>query len=76
MLVLTRKSRQTVVVGGPDGIDRLITVTVLDIGAGKVRLGFEAPVAFPVHRGEVLDRIRADQPPPGPLEKRPTVSEV
>ena len=55
MLVLSRRSQETVVVGGADGVDRLVTVTVLEIGAGKVRLGFEAPAAIPVHRGEVWD---------------------
>jgi carbon storage regulator CsrA len=48
MLVLSRRSRETVVVGGVDGLDRLVSVTVLDIAAGKVRLGFEAPDAVPV----------------------------
>jgi carbon storage regulator CsrA len=65
MLVLSRKSNETVIVGAADGIDRLVTVTVLEIGAGKVRLGFEASAAVPVHRGEVWDRILAARPPPG-----------
>jgi len=65
MLVLTRKSQETVVVGGADGTDRLLTVTVLEIGAGKVKLGLEASDSVPVHRGEVWDRIRAAKPPPG-----------
>ena len=65
MLVLSRRSQETVVVGGADGLDRLVTVTVLEIGAGKVRLGFEAPDAIPVHRGEVWERILAARPPPG-----------
>jgi carbon storage regulator len=63
MLVLSRKSRETVVVGGADGLDRLVTVTVLEIAAGKVRLGFEAPEAIAVHRGEVWQRILAARPP-------------
>ena len=41
MLVLSRKNRESVVVGGSDGFDRLLKVTVLDIRAGQVRLGFE-----------------------------------
>ena len=65
MLVLSRKSRETVVVGGTDGIDRLLTVTVLEIGAGIVKLGFEADDSVPVHRGEVWERIRVARPPPG-----------
>jgi len=66
MLVLSRKSSETVVVGGADGLDRLLTVTVLEIGAGKVKLGFEAPGSVPVHRGEVWERILAARPPPDP----------
>ena len=60
-------------VGGTDGLDRLVTVTVLEIGAGKVRLGFEAPDAVPVHRGEVWERILAARPPPGPGDELPAV---
>jgi len=65
MLVLTRKSQETIVVGGADGLERLVTVTVLEIGAGKVKLGFQARDSVPVHRGEVWERIRAAKPPPG-----------
>jgi carbon storage regulator len=72
MLVLSRRSQETVVVGGADGLDRLVTVTVLEIGAGKVRLGFDAPDAIPVHRGEVWERILAARPPPGPADELPT----
>jgi carbon storage regulator len=74
MLVLSRKSNETVVVGGADGVDRLVTVTVLEIGAGKVRLGFEAPAAVPVHRGEIWERIRAARPPPGSADGLPAVA--
>lgn len=73
MLVLTRKSQETVVIGGTDGLDRLVTVTVLEIGAGKVRRGFEAPAAIPVHRGEIWERILAARPPPGPADGLPAV---
>ena len=66
MLVLTRKSRQAVVVGGSGGFERLLKVTVLEIQGGKVRLGFEADADVPVHRWEVWERIlacaRADDP--------------
>ena len=59
MLVLSRKNQETVVVGGADGGAPLLTVTVLEISHGKVRLGFEAAVTIPVHRWEVWQRIRA-----------------
>ena len=70
MLVLTRKSQEAVVVGGADGFERMLKVTVLEIKAGSVRLGFEADAAVPVHRWEVWERIRAgglsDIPARGP----------
>ena len=59
MLVLTRKSNESVVVGGPGTLESLIRVTVLEIKNGTVRLGFEADAKIPVHRAEVWDRIRA-----------------
>jgi carbon storage regulator CsrA len=59
MLVLTRKQQESVVVGKSDGMDRLLKVTVLEIHGGAVRLGFEAHREFPVHRGEVWERIHA-----------------
>jgi carbon storage regulator len=67
MLVLTRKSQETVVIGGSDGFQMILKVTVLDVKAGKVRLGFEAAADVPVHRLEVWERIhengaRSDNP--------------
>ena len=60
MLVLSRKSRQSVVVGGTDGFHRLMKVTVLGIKGANVKLGFEVDDEVPVHRSEVWERIRAD----------------
>ena len=59
MLVLSRKTQESVVVGGSDGFERMLTVTVLEIAGGKVRLGFEVDKEVPVHRLEVWERIRA-----------------
>jgi carbon storage regulator CsrA len=56
MLVLSRKSRESIVVGEPDGAKRMVTVTVLEIREGKVRLGIEADPSIPVRRSEVLQR--------------------
>jgi carbon storage regulator len=58
MLVLTRKSMESVVVGAAGRFERLLKVTVLEIKNGKVRLGFEADASVPVHRSEVWERIR------------------
>jgi carbon storage regulator CsrA len=59
MLVLSRKSRESVVVCGTNDSEQLLRVTVLDICGGRVRLGFEANASIPVHRAEVWERIRA-----------------
>ena len=57
MLVLSRKNRQSVVVGGADSFHRLLKVTVLDIRGANVKLGFEVDASVPVHRSEVWERI-------------------
>jgi carbon storage regulator CsrA len=58
MLILSRKSRESVVIGGADGFHRLLRVTVLEINGGKVKLGFDVDASIPVHRAEVWERIR------------------
>jgi len=40
MLVLPRKNRESVVVGGSMGFKRLLKVTVLSIDARRLKLGF------------------------------------
>jgi carbon storage regulator len=69
MLVLSRKSQEAVVVEGPEN-KCFLTVTVLDIRGGRVRLGFQADTAVLVHRSELWERISAEKqsafPGPGP----------
>jgi carbon storage regulator len=60
MLVLSRKSQESVVVGGNSSADRKLVVTVLEIQGGKVRLGFDVDAAVPVHRMEVWQRIQSN----------------
>ena len=67
MLVLSRKNRESVVVGGSDGFDRIVKVTVLEIYGGKVKLGFEVDKEVPVHRWEVWERIRTGDRPDSPV---------
>ena len=57
MLVLTRKNRESVVIGRPEDNQVMLQITVLDIEGGRVRLGFEADQKMPIHRREVWDRI-------------------
>lgn len=54
MLVLSRQTNESIVIGdGPDAV----TITVVKIDGGKVRIGIEVPRTVPVHRLEVLDDI-------------------
>ena len=57
MLVLTRKNRESVVIGRPEDNQVMLQITILDIEGGRVRLGFEADTRMPIHRREVWDRI-------------------
>jgi carbon storage regulator len=60
MLVLSRKSQESVVIGGSDAFHRLLKVTVLDVRGTNVRLGFEVDASVPVHRLEVWERIHGN----------------
>jgi carbon storage regulator CsrA len=57
MLVLTRKNRESVVIGRPEDLEVVLEITILEIEGGRVRLGFEADTRMPIHRREVWDRI-------------------
>ena len=65
MLVLSRKSRESIVIGGAGGMLREFTVTVLEIRGGKVKLGFNADPSISVQRSEVLARLRTGELPDG-----------
>jgi carbon storage regulator len=55
MLVLTRKSNQSIMIGDE------IEVSVLSIIGDKVRIGIQAPRAIPVFRKEVYLEIQQDE---------------
>lgn len=59
MLVLSRKKNEEIVIGNPPHQVRLI---VVEIRGDKVRLGVEAPKEVPVHRREVYDAIKRNEP--------------
>jgi carbon storage regulator CsrA len=73
MLVLARKNREAVVVGGVDAFPRLLKVTVLEIANGKVKLGFEVDPDVPVYRLEIWERMCAagEVGRPGKTNNRP-----
>jgi carbon storage regulator CsrA len=59
MLVLSRKNRESVMVGGGGDFASLLKITVLEVTAGKVKLGFEVDAGVPVHRLEIWERMCA-----------------
>jgi carbon storage regulator CsrA len=71
VLVLTRKTQESVVVGGSAGIDPFLKVTVLTIRGGRVRLGFEVENNLSVHRWEVWEKLRSSGTPEAPLPEEP-----
>ena len=54
MLILTRRVNETIVIAGG------ITITVLEIKGGQVRIGIEAPETVPIHRGELIEKARKE----------------
>jgi carbon storage regulator len=71
MLVLTRKSNQSIMIGDD------IEVSVLSIMGEKVRIGIQAPRDVPVFRKEVYLEIQQEQVgAPGPGSPRETVDEA
>jgi carbon storage regulator len=56
MLVLTRKNRESVIIGRPGTGNQMMKVTVLEVRGGKVRLGIEADRSIRVLRSELLER--------------------
>ena len=64
MLVLTRKSNQSIMIGDD------IEITVLAVMGEKVRIGIEAPRSVPVFRREVYVEIQEDQDGDGGEEAR------
>jgi carbon storage regulator CsrA len=62
MLVLTRKCQESIVVGESLDARPLLTVTVLQVAAGRVKLGFEMQRDVLVHRWEVWEKLRSARP--------------
>lgn len=54
VLVLSRKALESIVIGDD------ITITILEVRDGKVRIGIEAPRDVAVHRLEVWVRIQEE----------------
>ena len=55
MLILTRRTNETLMVGDN------VTVTVLGVKGNQVRIGVNAPKEVAVHREEIYDRIKTEK---------------
>ena len=56
MLVLSRHKDEAIIIGDD------ITIVVVEIRGDKVRLGIECPKEIPVHRREVYEAIKRNDP--------------
>jgi carbon storage regulator len=54
MLILTRRTGETVMIGDD------ISFTVLGVKGNQVRIGINAPTNVPVHREEIYERIKRE----------------
>jgi len=55
VLVLTRRIGESLMIGSR------VTVTVVAVKGGQIRIGVNAPKSIPVHREELYERIRREQ---------------
>ncbi len=53
MLVLSRREGESIVIGND------IVVTVLEVRAGQIRIGIDAPRDLQVHRQEIYNQVMA-----------------
>ena len=58
MLVLARRVREQI-----EFLGLGITITILEIRGGKVRIGFDAPASVKIARKELLVDVASAQPP-------------
>jgi carbon storage regulator len=59
MLILTRRTGETIVIG--EG-DNEVRVTVLGVKGNQVRIGVSAAKKIPVNREEIANLIQANKP--------------
>jgi carbon storage regulator CsrA len=60
MLVLSRRTNESILISEADGCGVACRVTVLEIQRGKVKLGFDAGGDVSIIRTEVIERLSSD----------------
>lgn len=55
MLILSRRVNESIVIGDE------VTITILNVKGGQVRIGITAPADISVHRQEIYERIQSAQ---------------
>jgi len=70
MLVLTRKSNQSIMIGDD------IEVSVLSVIGEKVRIGIQAPADIPVFRTEIYLEMKNQKVSDGDARAEPSVDDV
>ena len=66
MLVLARKSRESIVIGDAGSLQEVLRLKVIEVRSGIVKLGFEADHDVAIYREEVWNRRRAERQTPSP----------
>jgi carbon storage regulator len=56
MLILSRRPTESIIIG-----DREITITILGMHGGQVRIGIQASRDVKIHREEIYKRIEAER---------------
>ena len=60
MLVLTRKTDQSITLGNPNSGEPPLEITVIEVRGDQVRLGITAPQSVAVHRKEIYLQVQRD----------------
>ena len=61
MLVLTRRTDETIIIGDPKKPEECIEVVVVEVRGDQVRIGVQAPRAVTVDRAEVWVQKRTER---------------
>ena len=56
MLVLARKNLEKITIRVPEGTSGEIIVTIVDIKANSIRIGFDAPREIEIYRDDAVNK--------------------